>query len=95
LRPIWRKPIIRTVIFIEPSYDVLNDYKGGTSQHPLADITQGEALIEATYEAIRNSAIWPRSLFIVAWDEHGGFFDHGTPPDAPAPGDTAPGAKYR
>ena len=79
-------------IFIEPSYDVLNDYKGGASEHPLADITQGEALIKATYEAIRNSAVWPTSLFIIAWDEHGGFFDHGTPPDAPAPGDTAPGA---
>jgi phospholipase C len=81
-------------IFIEPSYDVLNDYKGGASQHPLGDITQGEALIKATYEAIRNSAVWPTSLFIIAWDEHGGFFDHGTPPQAPAPGDTDPGAKY-
>jgi len=81
-------------IFIEPGYDVLNDYKAGTSQHPLGDITHGEALIKATYEAIRNSAVWPTSLFIIAWDEHGGFFDHGTPREAPAPGDTAPGAKY-
>jgi len=81
-------------IFIEPSYDVLNDYKAGNSQHPLADVTQGEALIKATYEAIRNSAVWPTSLFVIAWDEHGGFFDHGTPPEAPAPGDTAPSAKY-
>jgi phospholipase C len=81
-------------IFIEPSYDVLNDYRGGTSEHPLADITRGEALIKATYESIRNSAVWPTSLFIVTWDEHGGFFDHGAPPDAPAPGDTAPGSKF-
>jgi phospholipase C len=81
-------------IFIEPSYDVLNGYKGGTSQHPLADVTHGEALIKETYEAIRNSAVWPTSLFIIAWDEHGGFFDHATPSEAPAPGDTAPGATY-
>jgi phospholipase C len=80
--------------FIEPSYDVLNDYKSGSSQHPLADITHGEALIKATYEAIRNSPVWPNSLLIIAWDEHGGFFDHGIPPQAPAPGDTAPGARY-
>jgi phospholipase C len=80
--------------FIEPSYDVLHDYKAGTSQHPLGDVTQGEALIKATYEAIRSSAVWPKSLFIIAWDEHGGFFDHGIPPEALAPGDTAPGAKY-
>src|SRR5215471_2016823 len=44
--------------FIEPSYNVLNEYKGSTSQHPLADVTRGEALIKATYETIRNSALW-------------------------------------
>jgi len=81
--------------FIEPSYDVLNNYRNGTSQHPLADVTAGEALIKQTYEAIRASAaIWPKSLLIVTWDEHGGFFDHAIPPDAVAPGDTAPDAKY-
>lgn len=81
-------------VFIEPSYDVLHDYRAGTSQHPLGDITQGEALIKATYEAIRNSPIWNKSLLIVTWDEHGGFFDHATPPPAPAPGDTSLGAQY-
>jgi len=29
-------------IFIEPSYDVLHDYRAGTSQHPLADVTHGD-----------------------------------------------------
>jgi phospholipase C len=81
-------------VFIEPSYDVLNDYKSGTSQHPLADITQGEALIKATYEAIRGSAVWASSLLIITWDEHGGFYDHAIPPAATAPGDTAPNSKY-
>jgi phospholipase C len=81
-------------VFIEPSYDVLNDYTNGTSQHPLADITHGEALIKATYEAIRGSAVWPSSLLIITWDEHGGFYDHATPPAAVAPGNTAPNSKY-
>jgi phospholipase C len=78
-------------IFIEPSYDVLNNYRNGTSQHPLGDVTRGEALIKSTYEAIRNSPAWNSSLLIVTWDEHGGFFDHAIPPAAIAPGDTAPG----
>jgi phospholipase C len=60
----------------------------------LADITHGEALIKATYEAIRNSAVWPKSILIVTWDEPGGFFDHAIPPEATAPGDTGTGAKY-
>jgi phospholipase C len=72
-------------VFIEPSYDVANDYENGTSQHPLADVNRGEALIKATYETIRNSAFWGSSLLIITWDEHGGFYDHATPPAAVAP----------
>jgi phospholipase C len=77
-------------IFIEPSYDVLNKYRNGTSQHPLGDVTRGEALIKQTYEAIRNSAVWNNSLLIITWDEHGGFYDHVLPGVAPVPADGAP-----
>jgi phospholipase C len=75
-------------VFIEPSYDVANDYRNGTSQHPLADVNRGEALIKFTYETIRASSLWNNSLLIITWDEHGGFYDHAIPPDAVAPGDT-------
>jgi phospholipase C len=81
-------------IFIEPSYDVLNNYKGGSSQHPLADIRKGEMLIKTTYEAIRNSPHWGSSLLIITWDENGGFYGHGDVPDAVAPGDSWEKSKY-
>lgn len=80
--------------FIEPSYHVTADYKCSTSQHPLDDITRGEALIKCTYEAIRNSLLWASSLLIITWDEHGGFYDHAIPPKAIPPGDTVPGAGH-
>jgi phospholipase C len=72
---------------IEPSYD-LPDYKCGTSQHPLNDVTRGESLIKSVYEAIRRSPAWNTSLLVVTWDEHGGFYDHVIPPAAVPPGDT-------
>lgn len=75
-------------VFIEPSYDVANDYRSGSSQHPLADVNRGEALIKSTYEAIRSSTFWETSLLLITWDEHGGFYDHVIPQDAVAPGDT-------
>jgi phospholipase C len=81
-------------VFIEPSYDVLHNYEAGTSQHPLGDVTHGETLIKTTYEAIRNSPIWEKSLLVITWDEHGGFFDHGRAPAATAPGDTVPGSEH-
>jgi phospholipase C len=81
-------------VFIEPSYQVLNDYKCSTSQHPLDDITRGESLIKSVYEAIRKSSVWTSSLLIIAWDEHGGFYDHVIPPATVAPGDTSPGTGH-
>src|SRR5580700_8504501 len=75
--------------WIEPNYGhVTTDYLNGNSQHPLDGVTGGEALIKAAYQAIRNSPLWESSMFIITWDEHGGFYDHVAPPDgAVEPGD--------
>ncbi|WP_421994646.1 alkaline phosphatase family protein [Reyranella sp.] len=83
-------------VFIEPQYGESTfgatgpgDYTCGNSMHPLDDVTRGERLIKRTYEAIRNSPYWERSMLIVTFDEHGGFYDHARPPPAPPPGDVA------
>jgi phospholipase C len=82
-------PYTQQFTFIEPDYgDFLGPYTGGTSQHPLDSITGGERLIKEVYETIRKSPLWDSSILIVTWDEHGGFYDHVTPPAAPPPGDT-------
>jgi hypothetical protein len=82
-------------VFIEPQYgahgfDVTGpgDFTCGNSMHPLDDVTRGERLVKAVYEAIRNSPHWEKSLLIVTFDEHGGFYDHIPPPAAVPPGDT-------
>jgi phospholipase C len=44
------------------------------------------------YEAIRKSQIWNETLFLITYDEHGGFFDHVAPPmhaGIPNPGPVA------
>ncbi|MDQ6774299.1 MAG: phosphoesterase [Candidatus Dormibacteraeota bacterium] len=83
-----------TYVFIEPHYGhVLADganFKCGSSQHPLDDVTHGERLLKDVYESIRNSPHWARSLLIVTYDEHGGFYDHVAPPVAVPPGDSTP-----
>jgi hypothetical protein len=63
------------------------DFTGGSSQHPLDDITAGEKLIKTVYETIRNSPHWNESLLVITYDEHGGFFDHVVPPTTVSPGD--------
>jgi hypothetical protein len=81
-------------IFIEPKYgehqfDVAGpgDFTCGNSMHPLDDITRGELLMKTVYETIRNSPHWNRSMLIITFDEHGGFYDHVAPGPAVPPGD--------
>ena len=37
----------------------------------------------AVYHALATGPQWERTLLIVFYDEHGGFFDHVAPPEAP------------
>jgi len=86
-------PTLPSYIFIEPNWGnmLLGTYKGGNSQHPMDDVAGGEGLIKAVYESIRASSCWTRSALIIIYDEHGGFYDHVTPPGGvPAPGDVPP-----
>jgi len=79
--------------FIEPNYgDVTSgSYQGGSSQHPMDGVNQGENLIADVYVAIRNSPLWETSLLIITYDEHGGFYDSVAPGAIAAPADGSSG----
>jgi phospholipase C len=53
------------------------------------DFERGESLIAEVYEALRaNPEVFARSVLLVTYDHHGGFYDHVPPPtDATPPGD--------
>jgi len=70
--------------FIEPMYfgALQND------QHPPSHILRGEVLIASVYNALRaNEALWEKTLLVIVYDEHGGFYDHVEPPAAIPPDD--------
>ena len=48
--------------------------------HPDHDVSLGEELVKQIYENLRASPIWEESVFMITYDEHGGFFDHVHPP---------------
>jgi phospholipase C len=74
--------------FIEPNYGLASGgFANGNCQHPTGSMAAGEAFIQYVYEAIRNSRVWPQSLLLITYDEHGAFFDHQAPPAAIAPND--------
>jgi phospholipase C len=67
-------------VFIEPSFF----WPGQNDQHPTSDIRRGDALIASVYNALRaNTDLWNTTLFVILYDEHGGFYDHVDPREAP------------
>lgn len=87
----------KSYVFIEPDYHAFTGkYRGGNSQHPEDDVTSGERFLKGIYEMIRASPHWERSLLVITYDEHGGFYDHVVPPATVHPGDsiTSPGNNH-
>jgi phospholipase C len=81
--------------FIEPNYgNILNNtYEGGSSEHPMDDVSGGENIIGNVFNWITQSPLWPNSLLIITYDEHGGFYDSVIPgPTVPPDTSDQPGA---
>jgi phospholipase C len=62
---------------------------GETEEDP-DDMFYGERWAHETIEAVLRSPVWPRTLLIYTYDEHGGYYDHVPPPPAVAPDDIPP-----
>jgi phospholipase C len=63
-----------------PSYVHLDPIFGNNDDHPPAHPMAGQILIASIYAALAQSPQWNECLFVVTYDEHGGFFDHVAPP---------------
>ncbi|CAN6461089.1 unnamed protein product [Victoria cruziana] len=63
----------------------------GNDDHPSHDVSEGQKLVKEVYEALRSSPQWNQILFIITYDEHGGFYDHVPTPvrGVPSPDDIA------
>jgi phospholipase C len=50
-------------------------------------VVDGQIFVKQIYEALRNSPVWDETLFILTFDEAGGYADHVPPPTNVPPGD--------
>ncbi|KAK6925529.1 Phosphoesterase [Dillenia turbinata] len=48
----------------------------GNDDHPSHDVYQGQMFVKEVYETLRAGPQWNETMFIITYDEHGGFFDH-------------------
>ena len=67
------------VSFIDPAFDTEGN---GTSadDHPLADVRLGQRFIADAYHALASAGYLDNTVFVVTYDEWGGFYDHVPPP---------------
>jgi phospholipase C len=67
------------VCYIDPASD--NEGTGTSGDdHPLGDIRLGERFIADAYHALADNGYLDDTVFIVTFDEWGGFYDHVPPP---------------
>ena len=69
------------VIFIEPTYTDAPHIGPSSDDHAPSAIKGGqEFLLEAYRAMIRVPDVWKGTVMVLTYDEHGGFFDHVSPP---------------
>ena len=82
-----------TFSFINPRAGInITTGVGSNDEHPDHDVALAEAYYKQIYEALRASPSWNDTLFVLTYDEHGGFYDHVPPPmgvPPPTPGQTS------
>jgi phospholipase C len=65
--------VLPPVVYIDPGFNFNDD-------HPPIHPINGQDLIASIYTALATSPQWKNIMFLVTYDEHGGFFDHVPPP---------------
>ncbi len=72
---------LANVVFIDPEFGTLPELRGTSNDfHPWGSLPAGENFVRSVHEALAGSPQWDRMVFVLNFDEHGGFYDHVTPP---------------
>jgi phospholipase C len=72
------------VSWIDPNFkDVNLAHIQSNDDHPPSDVQDGQELVFLVYNALASGPNWENTLLLILYDEHGGFYDHVEPPEAP------------
>jgi phospholipase C len=71
------------VSWIDPNFiDLTFGPAGSNDDHPPSDLHAGQKLVLELFDAVVQGPAWKKTLLIITYDEHGGFYDHVPPPAA-------------
>lgn len=89
---------LKPVTWIDPNYVDLGNLGEGVAHpqfdppafpdtanddHPPTDVSHAQALVNAVFWSLFQSDLWDKTLLVVLYDEHGGFYDHVSPDSIP------------
>ena len=75
------------VAWIDPNFVDLGGLSGADDDHPPTDVMSAQSFVLRIYNMLRsNPEVWEKTMLVVVYDEHGGFYDHrhpgvGLPPE--------------
>jgi len=72
-----------------PAVSIVDPDFGAYSEENPQDIGLGESFAAAVVNAVMNGPGWESTLLVWTYDEHGGYYDHVSPPPAVPPDDVA------
>jgi phospholipase C len=76
---------LATYSFITPAF-INSPQHPANSMHAPADVRPAEKLVADIYGALRaHPDVWKKTLLIILFDEHGGYYDHVPPPATVSP----------
>jgi phospholipase C len=69
------------VVFVDPDYTSHSEFNGTSNDyHPYGSVRVAEGFVAQVHDALTASPQWDRMVFVLNFDESGGFFDHVNPP---------------
>jgi phospholipase C len=77
-----REGKLANVVFVDPDYtDRAEDMGTSNDYHPWGNLLVAEGFLAQVHDVLKNSPQWNRMVFVLNFDEHGGFYDHVPPPE--------------
>ncbi len=76
-----REGALANIVFVDPNYtDAAEDDGTSNDYHPKGSVLVAEQFVARVHNTLSRCPQWDRMVFVLNFDEHGGFFDHVPPP---------------
>lgn len=72
-------PPLPSISFVDPNFGLFGR-SNENDEHPPTDIQRGQAFVSLVVNALRNGPYWQDTVIFITYDEHGGYYDHVSPP---------------